>query len=126
MSTPAETTRTTAADLTTLVSAIPGVRGIEPGITSTLRALDARIRRSQTTNARYGLLVEPDSGTITVEIGVDASRPVRQIVEDTQRAVQKALAGSESAELTVLVRVQSVAHTESVASKESAAESVSP
>lgn len=113
MSTPASatssTTTTTAADLTSVVTKIPGVRGIEPGITSTLRALDARIRRSESSRARYGLIVEPGRGLVTVEIGVDGSRPVRQIVTDTQRAVQQALEGSDSAGLTVLVRVQSIA-----------------
>ncbi|OYN96934.1 hypothetical protein [Enemella evansiae] len=114
MSTPASTptTTTTAAELTSVVTAIPGVRGIEPGITSTLRALDARIRRSQASQARYGLMVEPDQGTVTVEIGVDSSRPVRDIVEDTQRAVQRAIDDSDAASMTVLVRVQSVATRE--------------
>lgn len=110
MSTPTERT---AADLIDVVTAVPGVRGIEPGITSTLRTIDARIRKLQTRRARYGLVLDSEARTVTVELGLDDSRPIREIVADTQRAVQTALDLSDARPMTVLVRVQSLTGKES-------------
>lgn len=91
-------------DLLPIVVAVPGVRGIEPGITSTLRVLDARIRRSRQHQVRYGLMIEAAGEKVTVEIGLDHSRPVRETVRAVQLAVQEHLPQAE-----VTVRVQSLA-----------------
>lgn len=90
----APSSRLDVADLVGAVTAVPGVSGLEPGIATTLRALDARLRRSDPAPARYGLVVDRDSGEVTVEIGVSGRLPVRRIVEDVQRAVQRAVSGA--------------------------------
>ena len=97
----------TANDLVGLVEAVPGVRGIEAGIATTLRTLDARLRR-RAERARFGLSIEPDSQLITVELALSGARPVRAIVEDVQRAVHEALASAGGPPHEVLVRVQSL------------------
>ncbi|AXK46539.1 hypothetical protein [Brachybacterium saurashtrense] len=103
---PAPCSRLDVADLVGAVTAVPGVSGLEPGIATTLRTLDARLRRSGASSARYGLVVDRVSGEVTVEIGVAGPLPVRRIVEDVQRTVQRAAIGS--AVPRVLVRVQSL------------------
>lgn len=90
----APTSRLDVADLVGAVTAVPGVTGLEPGIATTLHALDARLRRSDPASARYGLVVDRDSGEVTVEIGVNGRLPVRRIVEDVQRVVQRAVSGA--------------------------------
>lgn len=95
----------TAADLVELVRAVPGVAGIEPGIGTTLRAIDARLRRSGTAAVSYGLHVDPSTGDVFVEIALNGPRPVREVVEQVQRAVLAALGGPGG---VVLVRVQSL------------------
>jgi hypothetical protein len=97
-----------AAALIDVVTAVPGVRGIEPGISTTLRTLDARLRRTDASAVRYGLVVDLESGTVTVEIGVIGELPLRSVVEEVQRAVQSALADHGSGGPEVLVRVQSL------------------
>lgn len=103
---PAPASRLDVADLVGAVTAVPGVSGLEPGIATTLRTLDARLRRSDAASARYGLVVDRDSGEVTVEIGVEGPLPVRRIVEDVQRTVHRAAVGP--AVPRVLVRVQSL------------------
>ncbi|WP_017615124.1 hypothetical protein [Nocardiopsis salina] len=85
------TTETSAADLVEVVCAVPGVRGIEAGIASSLRTLDARLRRDRASRVRYGIVIDPRSGTVTAEVGLAPGAPVRTIVEEIQRAVQRAL-----------------------------------
>ena len=81
------TTSLSAAELAHLVTAVPGVRGIEPGIGSTLRALGSRMRQQDPQQARFGVIVEEGSSRAVIEIGVDGSRPVKDIVRDVQEAI---------------------------------------
>ncbi|MBE2997883.1 hypothetical protein IDM40_04050 [Nocardiopsis sp. HNM0947] len=110
------TTETSAADLVEVVCAVPGVRGIEAGIASSLRTLDARLR-GERGRARYGVVIDPESRTVTAEVGLGPGAPVRVIVEEIQRAVQRAIDRSAAGEpgeartWRVLVRVQSVSGT---------------
>lgn len=99
----------TAADLVDLVAAVPGVRGIEPGVATTLRTLDARIRRTGAGSSHFGLHVDRDAATVTVEVCVDRSRPVRESVRDIQHTLQRTLRDALPAGLEVHVRVQSLA-----------------
>ena len=55
------TTSLSAAELAHLVTAVPGVRGIEPGIGSTLRALGSHMRQQDPQQARFGVIVEEGS-----------------------------------------------------------------
>ncbi|MCR2053531.1 transcriptional regulator [Actinomyces bowdenii] len=84
------TTEDTAAALVRTVTAIPGVRGIEPGIASALRILDAHLRGQDGQVARFGIVVD-DAQRTTIEVGLDGSRPIRQVVRDIQAAVMQAL-----------------------------------
>lgn len=102
------TTEPTAQELLDLVCSIPGVSGIEPGIGTTLRALDARIRRSGTHSHRFGLHVDRASGTVTVEVCLDRSRPVRESVRSIQVALRDALVGTMPDGSDMRVRVQSL------------------
>ena len=52
------TTNLSAAELAHLVTAVPGVRAIEPGIGSTLRALGSHMRQQDPQQARFGVIVE--------------------------------------------------------------------
>lgn len=97
-----------AATLVDVVSAVPGVNGLEPGIATTLRTLDARLRRGDTSAARCGLVIDRAGGRIIVEIAVSGALPVRRIVEDVQRAVHRGVAGPGTTAPEVLVRVQSL------------------
>lgn len=124
---PLDPAATDAADLVDVVTAVPGVAGLEPGVATTLRTLDARLRRSDPSAARYGLVLDRDRGEVTVEISLSGPLPLRSVVEEVQRAVQRAVAGngagsaaadSTAADSTeagsaaaphVLVRVQSLA-----------------
>lgn len=110
----ARVVRASAADLVGVVQAVPGVHGIEAGVASTLRTIDARLRRSRARSARYGLVVDEETRTVTVEVGLTSDVPVRRVVEAIQRAVQAALEpdpgtgdGPEEP-WQVLVRVQSL------------------
>ena len=92
------TTSLSAAELTHLVTAVPGVRGIEPGIGSTLRALGSRMRQQDSQQARFGVIVEEGSRQAVIEIGIDGSRPVKDIVRDVQETILRSLSqASESA-----------------------------
>ena len=81
------TTNLSVAELAHLVTAVPGVRAIEPGIGSTLRALGSHMRQQDPQQARFGVIVEEGSSRAVIEIGIDGSRPVKDIVRDVQEAI---------------------------------------
>ena len=85
------TTSLSAAELANLVTAVPGVRGIEPGIGSTLRAIGSHLRQQDPREVRFGVVVEAGSHSAVIEIGIDGSRPVKEIVRDVQEAIIRAL-----------------------------------
>ena len=85
------TTSLSAAELAHLVTAVPGVRAIEPGIGSTLRALGSHMRQQDPQQARFGVIVEEGSSRAVIEIGIDGSRPVKDIVRDVQETIIRAL-----------------------------------
>ena len=85
------TTSLSAAELAHLVTAVPGVRGIEPGIGSTLRAIGSHIRQQEPRQARFGVVVEAGSRRAVIEIGIDSSRPVKDIVRDVQETIIRSL-----------------------------------
>ena len=85
------TTSLSAAELANLVTAVPGVRGIEPGIGSTLRAIGSHMRQQDPQQARFGVVVEARSRRAVIEIGIDGSRPVKDIVRDVQETVIRSL-----------------------------------
>ena len=81
------TTSLSAAELAHLITAVPGVRAIEPGIGSTLRALGSHMRQQDPQQARFGVIVEEGSRRAVIEIGIDGSRPVKDIVRDVQETI---------------------------------------
>ena len=85
------TTSLSAAELARLVTAVPGVRGIEPGIGSTLRAIGNHMRQQDPQQARFGVVVEAGSRRAVIEIGIDGSRPVKDIVRDVQETILRSL-----------------------------------
>ena len=85
------TTNLSAAELAHLVTAVPGVRGIEPGISSTLKAISNRIGQRDPQQARFGVIVEAGSRRAVIEIGIDDSRPVKDIVRDVQETIIRSL-----------------------------------
>ena len=85
------TTSLSAAELAHLVTAVPGVRGIEPGIGSTLRTISNYIRQRDPQQARFGVVVEAGSRRAVIEIGIDDSRPVKDIVRDVQETIIRSL-----------------------------------
>jgi hypothetical protein len=97
-----------AGALIDVVTAVPGVGGLDPGIATALRTLDARLRRSAPSAARYGLVIDPGTGDVTVEISVGGPLPVRSVVEEVQRAVHRAVGDAATGRPEVLVRVQSL------------------
>ena len=101
-------TEPTAAELIDLVGAVPGVNGIEPGIGTSLRALDARIRRAGPVLSHFGLHVDRDGNRVTVEVSLDPSRPVRQSVREIQSVLRDALGASVPVGTELEVRVQSL------------------
>lgn len=105
------TDRLNAADLIAVVTSVPGVRAIEPGLSTALRTLDSRVRRSGARTSHFGLNIDTAEGTVLVEVAVDRSRPVRETVRDIQVALGRALAaGQGHASPEVTVRVQSLHH----------------
>ena len=111
------TTNLSAAELTHVVTAVPGGRGIEPGIGSTLKAIGNRMSGDPAT-ARFGIIIESGAQKVIIEIGIDDSRTVKEIVRDVQEAVLRSLSqasresgasGSDSKpQPQVRVRVQSL------------------
>lgn len=102
------TTDPTATQLIDLVTAVPGVTGIEPSIGTSLRALDVRIRRSGTQTAHFGLHVNRAEGSVSVEVCLDRTRPLRETVRDIQLALRGALANTTPGRAELQVRVQSL------------------
>lgn len=98
----------TARDLVNVVVTVPGVRGIEPGVATTLRTLDSRIRRTGTGTHHFGVHIDRDQSTATVEVGLDRSRPIRETVREIQRVTLDALGDSVPEGTLPHVRVQSV------------------
>ena len=111
------TTNLSAAKLTHVVTAVPGVRGIEPGVGSTLKAIGSRMSGDPAT-ARFGIIIESGGQKVIIEIGIDGSRAVKEIVRDVQEAVLRSLSqtnleggvsGADSkSQPQVRVRVQSL------------------
>ena len=103
------TTSISAAELATAVTSVPGVRGVEPGISSTLKTVGSHIQGNDA-DARFGVIIDADGHSIVLEVGIDGSRPVKDIVRDIQetviRAVSKARGNGD--ETVVRVRVQSL------------------
>ena len=89
------TTNLSAAELAHLVTAVPGVRAIEPGIGSTLRAIGSRMRQQDPQRARFGVIVEEGSRRAVIEIGIDGSRPVKDIVRDVQENIIRSLSQAD-------------------------------
>ncbi len=107
--TPPGRRRATAPDPLSVVTSVPGVRAIEPGLGTTMRTLDARVRRNGDRTAHFGLHIDTAEGTAVVEVALDRSRPIRETVRDVQLALRRALAtGSGRADAEVTVRVQSL------------------
>ena len=99
----------TAADLLAVVTSVPGVHAIEPGLGTALRTIDARVRRSSARTAHFGLHIDTAEGTALVEVCLDRSRPVREAVRGIQLALRRALAAQAGeADAEVTVRVQSL------------------
>ena len=57
-----------AADLLAVVTSVPGVHAIEPGLGTALRTIDARVRRSSARTAHFGLHIDTAEGTALVEV----------------------------------------------------------
>ncbi|MFN3600840.1 MAG: transcriptional regulator [Dietzia sp.] len=98
----------TTAEVIALVVAIPGVNGIEPGIGTTLRALDARIRRAGSDSSHFGLHIDRAERKVTVEVCLDPSRSVRQSVREIQSVLRNALGSTVPDGTELEVRVQSL------------------
>ena len=84
------TIKLSAAELTHVVTAVPGVRGIEPGIGSTLKAIGSRMSGAPAA-ARFGIIIESGGPKVLIEIGIDNSRAVKEIVRNVQEAVLRSL-----------------------------------
>ena len=84
------TIKLSAAELTHVVTAVPGVRGIEPGIGATLKAIGSRMSGDPAA-ARFGIIIESGGRKVLIEIGIDNSRAVKEIVRNVQEAVLRSL-----------------------------------
>lgn len=106
---PAARTGPTGTELLAAVTSVPGVRAIEPGLGTTLRTLDARLRRNGDHTSHFGLHIDTAGGTALVEVALDRSRPIRETVRDIQLASRRVLADQAgTADAAVTVRVQSL------------------
>ena len=106
------TTNLSAAKLTHVVTAVPGVRGIEPGIGSTLKAIGSHMSGDPAA-ARFGVIIKSGGQKVLIEIGIDGSRKVKEIVRNVQEAVLASRKGGASGsgskpQPQVRVRVQSL------------------
>ena len=103
------TTSISAAELATAVTSVPGVCGVEPGIGSTLKTVGSRIQGNGA-DARFGVIIDADGHSIVLEVGIDGSRLVKDIVRDIQETVIRAVSESrgDEDETVVRVRVQSL------------------
>lgn len=97
-----------ATQIVEIVRGVSGVRGIEPGLGTTLRGLDALLRRGGNGQAVYGVTLDPDTAEVVVEVSLTGRVPARDVVTAIQRAVQDHAARVGLPEQRVLVRVQSV------------------
>ena len=79
-----------AAELTHVVTAVPGVRGIEPGIGSTLKAIGSRMSGDPAA-ARIGIIIESGAPKVMIYFGFVDSRSVIEIVRYVQEAVLRSL-----------------------------------
>lgn len=104
MTNPTDNATSSAAQLVEVVTPIPGVRGIEPGITSALKVFNARVRGDDD-NARYGITIDHDAKTVIVEVGVTSQSPIRETVTRIQQAVLGELGQGD---YTAEVRVKSL------------------
>ena len=85
------TTSRSAAELVHLVTAIPGVRGIQPGLTSTLKVIGKHMQQQESQHDRFGVVIEEGTNRAIIEVGLDGSRPVKDIVRDIQETVIRSL-----------------------------------
>ena len=90
------TTSRSAAELVHLVTASPGVRGIEPGLTSTLQVIGKRMQQQESQQDRFGVIIDEGTNRAIIEVGLDESRPVKEIVRDIQETVIRSLAEPDS------------------------------
>ena len=79
------TTSLSAAELAHLVTAVPGVRAIEPGIGSTLRALGSHMRQQDPQQARFGVIVEEGSSRAVMRSVSMARGPSRTSCATSRR-----------------------------------------
>ena len=86
------TTSRSAAELVHLVTSIPGVRGIEPGLASTLKVIGKRMQQQKSQQERFGVIIEEGTNRAIIEVGLDESRPIKEIVRDIQETVIRSLA----------------------------------
>lgn len=85
------TTSRSAAELVHLVTSIPGVRGIEPGLASTLKVIGKRMQQQESQRDRFGVIIEEGTNRAIIEVGLDESRPIKEIVRDIQETVIRSL-----------------------------------
>ncbi len=74
---------------------IPGSIPRTPGIGSALRVIGSHIRQQDPRQARFGIVVEEGSRRAVIEIGIDGSRPVRDIVRDVQETIIRSLSQAD-------------------------------
>ncbi|MDO5077301.1 hypothetical protein [Corynebacterium sp.] len=96
-----------AADLIPIVEAVDGVRGIQAGVGTALRALDAKLRKRDERSARFGIIIDGATDLVTLELALESGPPIKGIVESIQRTVGEAFA-SAGQNPKVHVRVMSV------------------
>ena len=92
------TTSRSAAELVHLVTAVPGVRGIEPGLASTLKVIGNRIQQQESQQDRFGIIIEEGTNRAIVEVGLEESRPVKEIVRDIQETVIRSFSEADARE----------------------------
>ena len=64
-----------------------------------MKAIGSRIGQQNPQQARFGVVVEAGSRRAVIEIGIDGSRPVKDIVRDVQETILRSLSqASESGE----------------------------
>ena len=56
-----------------------------------MRALGSHMRQQDPQQARFGVIVEEGSRQAVIEIGIDGSRPVKDIVRDVQETIIRSL-----------------------------------
>lgn len=99
---------TLSENLAKAVTAVPGVRGLEPGILSAVRVLHSQVLGERPGASRFGVRVDDAAQEVHVDLGVEGSREVRQTVSQVQREVEQLLASSSTQGYQVRVHVKSV------------------